>query len=555
MKKSKIKFPFINTKSIATKVKALFIIVLLISTFSLMIYNYFIIDKIINDNYTKQVITGTDLLLDELLDEMNDVDNLTELDHTHLVDLLKHATGLEFTVFEDDIRVFSTIEVNGERVIGTTLSPDIADIVINQGLPYIGDADILGVTHLCSYTPYFSSEGEVIGVLFAGISKADLNAQLSSSLTFNGLIGLLIISIAIILLSIFVKKNITKPLNEVVLASEQIKSGNFNVKLNKINDDEIGHLVDSFNEMNNNLTAINEDMINILSKNAAGDWRATPKGNDVYVGNWSELRLSMIKMIDLVNKALSQVAISSDKISVDAASVADGAQSLAQGATQQAQSIEELAHTIENLSNDIKLTANDSKNAKIANEKSQQSLELGNTQMQEMIAAMKDIDQKSQDISKIIKVIDEIAFQTNILSLNAAVEAASAGQAGKGFAVVADEVRNLATKTAQSASETASLIKETVTVVSKGNDITVKTMDSINQVYDNAKILSELVDNIATTSAQQESSANNITIALEQISSVVQMNSATSEESAAASIELSDESKNMKNLVNRFDLK
>ncbi len=178
-----------------------------------------------------------------------------------------------------------------------------------------------------------------------------------------------------------------------------------------------------------------------------------------------------------------------------------------------------------------------------------------NQQMGDMMHAMEKINTSSSEIGKIIKTIEDIAFQTNILALNAAVEAARAGAAGKGFAVVADEVRNLASKSAEAAKNTTTLIEGSLKAVEEGNEFSGATQQSLLQVVEHAEQIASSMAQITQATDDQAEAIKQITLGIDQISAVVQTNSATSEQSAAASQELSSQANVLKGLVGQFSLK
>ncbi|MBQ7682653.1 MAG: methyl-accepting chemotaxis protein, partial [Oscillibacter sp.] len=200
-------------------------------------------------------------------------------------------------------------------------------------------------------------------------------------------------------------------------------------------------------------------------------------------------------------------------------------------------------------------TAGPALSAKEDNVQSHDQITVCSTHMTDLMKAMKAIEETSVEISKVIKTIEDIAFQTNILALNAAVEAARAGSAGKGFAVVADEVRNLATKSQEASASTAALIADTVKAVNEGTRLSVETDEALKEVVVRAQKVMDSVTRISAATDAQAHDVNQVSSGIDQISSVVQTNSANAEESAAASVQLSRQANSLKELVSRFTLR
>ena len=245
---------------------------------------------------------------------------------------------------------------------------------------------------------------------------------------------------------------------------------------------------------------------------------------------------------------------SSQEVMIGSSQMANGSQVLADGTTKQANAIEELTATITDISKHVQLNAENAAKAEKLSSDVQNKVIFQNEEMTNMLNAMADIEDKSNEIGKIIKTIDDIAFQTNILALNAAVEAARAGAAGKGFAVVADEVRNLASKSAEAAKNTTNLISASIDAVNNGAAIANSTAESMKEVMEISKETNSLIINIATATNEQADAISQVTIGLDQISQVVQQNSATAEETAASCEELSGQSRLLKEQVARFKI-
>ncbi len=408
-----------------------------------------------------------------------------------------------------------------------------------------------GINKFAAYTPVPGTNGWGI---YITADEDVFFEQMNTSMYINIIVALIAILILIFVI-FWVANNISKPVELCAdrlakLANGDLKSAVPNIKTK----DETKILANSTKTIVDNLSIIIEDVGKGLDEMSKGNFAIKSNAQEYFVNDFQPLVEAMHNLIAKMTEALAQVNISSKQVNLGAEQVASSAKALAQGATMQTSSIQELSETIEEITRKINENSANAQNANDANHKAVVAFTSFTEQIQKMTTAMSQINIKSQEISKIIKTIDDIAFQTNILSLNAAVEAARAGAAGKGFAVVADEVRNLAIKSAQSAKDTAILIEDTLSVVENGNKLTTSTSKSVDGILENAKELGALVEIIATTSAEEASAVSQINIGVEQIASVVQTNTARAEESAEASDQLSEQSRKLKEITSRFTL-
>lgn len=373
-----------------------------------------------------------------------------------------------------------------------------------------------------------------------------------ASSTYNDTKIILYTSIAVsivscLALSIIITRSIIKPVNKLIHVADALALGKVNVDINATSKDEIGKLMKSFEKMVNNIRA----QALAAEKIASGDLTVEVPINspEDLLGN------KLNEMVKKNNEALASIYLASEQVAVGAKQVSDSSILLSEGATEQASAIEELTASIDEISSQTDLNAENANEANALAEEAKSNAQLGNQQMQDMLKAMDEINEASNNISKVIKVIDDIAFQTNILALNAAVEAARAGQHGKGFAVVAEEVRNLAARSANAAKETTDMIEGSIKKSEGGTRIAKETAQALDKIVDGIEQVAKLVDNIAKASNEQSVGIKQINQGILQVSQVVQSNSSTSEESAAASEELSSQANFLKETVNQFKIK
>jgi len=482
-----------------------------------------------------------------------------DLSNSIYVDSVKEMSSCEVTIFDGDTRLATTIiDENGDRVVGTKALDAVKEAVLDKGGHYTLKTDLFGHAYFAYYSP-LTIDGSTIGMLFTGVPIDDALSDQRAMMHLVLIIGIICGVICIALVAIFNVFSVSKPLKKIGDFADYIRTGNLGISTSTVpvidvrSADEVGGLARSLEQAYSQLRGYVGEIQERMNGLAQGDL-VTESTYD-FQGDFVLIKDSINDITSNLSRIMTEVNSSTVQVSSGAKQIADGAQTLAQGSTQQAASIQELSSSISEIAEKTKTNANTAEKAASLANAIKGKAEKGSLQMNEMMAAVNEINEASSSIGRVIKVIDDIAFQTNILALNAAVEAARAGSAGKGFAVVAEEVRNLAAKSAEAAKDTGSLIENSIEKSTLGVRIAGETADSLAEIVSGINESNQLVGEIAQSSEEQLSSITQVNIGIDQVAQVVQQNSATAQESAAASVEMSGQSDILQRHIAQFRLK
>jgi len=448
-----------------------------------------------------------------------------------------YASTDEFSAFdlgEEESREYFADEMFTTLQTGVTSKTDIYS------------SDYYGMM-VSGFAPILDTGGRVAAVVGIDINVDDV---MEASNAFGIRVALIVLGFCAVFGFAGVRiinRFIGRPIGKLNEAAMKFAVGDMDLQLDISTEDEIGRLAHSFTAM----VESTQKQIAILERLAEGDLTM-----DVTLRSEKDsMCIALRETLDKLNTLFDDIYKGTAQVSQGAVQIATGAQSLAQGSTEQTATIELLVKAIGDITNKTQENSQRAGQAALLAETIQSNAEKGSRQMQVMVEAARGMKEANHAISKVIKVVDDIAFQTNILALNASVEAARAGQHGKGFAVVAGEVRNLAVKSGDSAKSSAALIENSIQKAMMGVQIAEETAASLTEIVAGIQESSSIVNGIAVSSEGQSEAIEHIHTSVSQVSQVIQQNSATAEESAAASEEMSGQTALLESKLARFRLR
>ena len=517
----------------------------------------------------------------------------TEFTEHGMIDTIGRMTGQTATIFAWDAeskdfwrRTTNIIKPDGNRAVGTALGQTGAVYPFAvKGQVYRGEAVILETPYFTIYQPIFSPAGDVLGILYAGVRKADINSIATEMTYAIGTTSLVVLLIAATLIALLVRR-IVGSLPRLTTVAERLASGQLETSVpDQELKNEIGALARAINVFRESAIQKVEierdaaeaaaqgekdradrevakaddaravqDAVDCLADglNKLSDGDLTVRIDRTFAGNLDRLRVDFNASVEKLSNTLSEIRGETSGIEASSAEMRSATDDLSKRTEQQAASLEETSAALEEITSTVRGSSAKADEAATMATKARQSTETSSKVVSDAIEAMSRIEQASSEISKIINVIDEIAFQTNLLALNAGVEAARAGDAGKGFAVVAQEVRELAQRSANAAKDIKALINKSGEAVAGGVSLVQQTGTALGEISNQVAVINDHITAIASAAREQSTALNEINGSVNHMDQFTQKNAAMVEEATAVTHRLADSARNLGGFVAQF---